>query len=246
KRINDLNIRKAKIIAELEALDQEYEEFRGVKLRKNISIDNLKIEIKRFESMLKNMGNVNLRALEIYEGLEKEYNELLSRVEKLGLEKEDVLKMMYEIDSKKKISFMETFNELATNFKRIFASLTTKGEAYLELENEEEPFTAGLDIKVRLIGTKLLDIRSLSGGEKTLTALAFIFSIQEYKPASFYLLDEVDAALDKKNSEMLSKLINKYAQNAQYVLISHNDSVISEANQIYGVSMQQNGISKIV
>ena len=98
---------------------------------------------------------------------------------------------------------------------------------------------------VRKFGNKFLDIRSLSGGEKTLTALAFIFAIQEYDPSPFYLLDEVDAALDKRNSELLSKLIQKYAQKAQYVVISHNDSIISEANYIYGVSMQEN-VSKVV
>ena len=93
---------------------------------------------------------------------------------------------------------------------------------------------------------KYLDIRSLSGGEKTLAALALIFAIQEYQPASFYLLDEVDAALDKTNSDLLSKLIGKYSASAQYILISHNDEVITEAEQVYGVSMQQNGISKIM
>jgi len=245
-KINSISIIKAKVVAELEGLDKEFEEFRGTKIRKGVSFETLKNEIYRFERVKNEIGSVNLRALEIYDEIEKEYKELLARVEKLRAEKEDVLKMMYEIDSKKKAAFIETLNALSANFKKIFSNLTTKGEAYLELEDKEEPFTAGLDIKVKLIGNKLLDIRSLSGGEKTLTALAFIFAIQEYKPASFYLLDEVDAALDKKNSEMLSKLINRYAQKAQYVLISHNDAIITEANQIYGVSMQQNGVSKIV
>ena len=90
-----------------------------------------------------------------------------------------------------------------------------------------------------------MDIKSLSGGEKTMTALAFIFAIQEHEPASFYLLDEVDAALDKHNSQKLANLIAKYASKAQYIVISHNDSIITEAHQIYGVSMQD-GISKIL
>jgi len=114
------------------------------------------------------------------------------------------------------------------------------------LENKEEPLKEGMDIKVKLGTNKFLDIKSLSGGEKTLAALAFIFAIQEFNPAPFYLLDEVDAALDKKNSEKLSELIRKYSNNAQYVVISHNDSVISEADTIYGVSMQDSGVSKVV
>ena len=89
-----------------------------------------------------------------------------------------------------------------------------------------------------------MDIRSLSGGEKTLTALAFIFSIQEHQPASFYVLDEIDAALDKHNSETLSKLVRSYADRAQYILISHNDAVISEADTLFGVSMND-GVSKV-
>lgn len=89
-----------------------------------------------------------------------------------------------------------------------------------------------------------MDIKSLSGGEKTLTALSFIFAIQEYQPASFYILDEIDAALDKQNSEILAKLIRSYADRAQYIVISHNDSIISEADTLFGVSMKD-GVSKV-
>ena len=91
-----------------------------------------------------------------------------------------------------------------------------------------------------------MDIHSLSGGEKSLTALAFIFAIQEFKPASFYVLDEVDAALDKHNSEKLAALIKQYSNKAQYIVISHNDAIISEADTLYGVSMLDNGISSVV
>jgi len=156
------------------------------------------------------------------------------------------LQMMYEIETKKKDLFLETYKELSKNFTDIFASLSAKGEALLFLENEEDPLAAGVEIRVRLAGNKFLDIKSLSGGEKTLAALSFIFAIQDYHPASFYLMDEVDAALDKRNSELLSKLVAKYANKAQYIIISHNDAIISEAEQIYGVSMQTNGISKVV
>ena len=127
----------------------------------------------------------------------------------------------------------------------IFAQLTSKGEASLELENPEKPFEEGMDIKVRITGNKFLDIRSLSGGEKTLTALAFIFAIQEHSPSPFYLLDEVDAALDKHNAEKLAKLVAAYCKRAQYIVISHNDSVISNADCLYGVSMNEHGISKV-
>ena len=119
-----------------------------------------------------------------------------------------------------------------------------KGNAYLHLDNKDKPFDGGLGIKVKLTGKRHMDIKSLSGGEKTLTALSFIFAIQEYQPARFYILDEIDAALDKNNAEKLAKLIGSYCDKAQYIVISHNDSVISEADNLYGVSMQ-NGISKV-
>ena len=196
--------------------------------------------------MVNKLGSVNLRALEVYEKLEQEHKELVEKEVKLNKEKEYVLTMIAEIDSKKTTSFMKTFRQLKDQFQTIFSLLTQKGEAFLELENPEEQLKAGVEINVRLLGThKYLDIRSLSGGEKTLAALAFIFAIQELQPAAFYLLDEVDAALDKTNSEKLSRLINQYSQNAQYIVISHNDAIISEAHQVYGVSMQ-NGVSKIV
>jgi chromosome segregation protein len=153
--------------------------------------------------------------------------------------------MINEIDSKKKELFMKTFEALQENFKRIFSTLLMKGEASLKLENEKDPFEAGVEIKVRLTGKKFLDIRSLSGGEKTMTALSFLFAVQEYDPASFYILDEVDAALDKKNSEKLAELIRNYCNNAQYIVISHNDGIISEADNLYGISMNGHGMSKV-
>ena len=93
---------------------------------------------------------------------------------------------------------------------------------------------------------KYLDMKALSGGEKTITALAFIFAIQEHEPAKFYVFDEVDAALDKKNSEKFAQLIKKYSEKAQYIVISHNDNVITSASTLYGVSMDEHGISNVV
>ena len=243
--VNSFNIDRAKLVAEKEGLEKEFEEFKNEVLKKTNDIQKLLNEIQDAEKSLLLLGNVNLRALEIYEQIEKEFNELIEKKEKLRTEKQDVLNMMQEIETKKKDLFMQTLNEIDANFRRIFSSLSSKGQAYLELEDPENIFNAGLDIKVKIAGSKHLDIKSLSGGEKTLTALAFIFAIQEYQPASFYLLDEVDAALDKNNSDKLSKLIGEYSKKAQYIVISHNDNLITEAERIYGVSMQE-GVSKVI
>ena len=154
--------------------------------------------------------------------------------------------MINEIETKKKELFLKVFEVVNGNFQKIFQILSTKGDASMVLENPKSPFDGGVQIKVRLKGTKYMDIRSLSGGEKTLTALAFIFAVQEHNPASFYILDEVDAALDKRNAEKLASLIRTYSSKAQYVVISHNDGVINAADNLYGVSMDQHGITKVV
>lgn len=244
-RLNELSLKRAKIVAEFEGLQKEFEQFKEAKIRRAITSEQLRSEISEFEKEIKHIGNVNLRALEVYETIEREYKKLLEKLEVIKFEKEDILKLMYEIEGKKQSIFMKTFKVVEENFRNIFLSLSEKGEAFLDLEDKENPLNAGLDIKVKIVGNKYLDIKSLSGGEKTLTALAFIFSLQEFRPANFYLMDEIDAALDKSNSLLLSKLIAKYSQKAQYILISHNDSVICEAEQVYGISMQKNGVSKV-
>ncbi len=244
--INTISLEIAKVKAELSGLNEEFTQYAGIKINLKKTEEELKKEINAFEHMKENIGSVNMRALEIYEKVESEYNSLMDKKKSLVKEKEEVLKLMQQIETKKKDLFTKTFDAVNKNFQNIFSSLSTKGKAYLDLENTDNPFDGGLFIKVKLTGKRYLDIRSLSGGEKTLTALAFIFSVQEYEPASFYVLDEVDAALDKHNSEKFARLIAKYAENSQYITISHNDMIISHANSLYGVSMDTHGITKMV
>jgi len=245
QRNNNISIERARFVAELEGLNKEFEDYKDARIKRGIPIEELKIKIKENEKILINIGNVNLRALEVYEELERDYQSIFEKTSKIKVEKEDVLNMMQTIEESKKEVFMKTYNEVIGNFKNIFKSLNTKGELHVELENSENPFEGGLDIQIKMAGNKYLDIKSLSGGEKTLAALSFIFAIQEHSPSPFYLLDEVDAALDKRNSETLSNLIKKYSSKAQYIVISHNDNIIHEADYIYGVSMQD-GVSKVV
>lgn len=243
---NVISLDNAKITAELEGVREEYKEYEGVQIYKDKDFEQIKKEIWEFEKMVKDMGAVNMKALEIYDAVEKEYNEVVEKKAKLVKERHDVLLMMNEIETKKKDLFMETYDQINKNFQNKFSLLSTKGEATMELEEPETVFEGGLNIKVKLTGKKFLDIRSLSGGEKTMTALAFLFAVQDHEPAPFYVLDEVDAALDKRNSEKLAQLVRQYVSKAQYVIISHNDNVISEADNLYGVSMNEHGISKVV
>ncbi len=241
---NTLSLTNAKTAAELAGLEQEFKQFEGVALLKDKDEEHLKREIYRFEKMREDIGNVNMKALEMYENIEKEYNSLMEKKNTLDKERTDVLNMIEEIDKNKKELFMKNFVVINENFQKIFLTLSTKGQAFLNLENPEDPFEEGVEIKVRITGNKFMDIKSLSGGEKTMTALAFIFAIQEHNPAEFYIMDEVDAALDKKNSERLAGLVKQYCHKAQYIVISHNDGIISKADTLFGISMDEHGMSK--
>ncbi len=243
-RLNTSSIELSRVNAEIAGLEHEYKDYEGIEIVKKPAAE-LRKQIGIWEGVVTKLGAVNMKALEIYTSIEKEYASLVQKKEKLIVEKEDVLLMMNEIETKKKNLFMKTFDIVNNNFKVLFSAISTKGDASIVLENPESPFDGGLMIKVRLSGKRFLDIRSLSGGEKTLTALAFIFAIQEHEPASFYVLDEVDAALDKRNSERFAQLIRKYTGNAQYVVITHNDAVIAEADRLYGVSMNEHGVSQV-
>ena len=159
--------------------------------------------------------------------------------------KNEILKVIHEIDVKKKKTFLKTLDTLNEIFSRNFSNLSTKGKVYLELENRKDPFEGGVNILVKTGHGKYLDVASLSGGERVLVALSLIFAIQELRPYCFYILDEVDASLDKRNSERLANLFKKYVQKGQYIIITHNDNIISNATNLYGVSMHE-GISKIV
>jgi len=193
------------------------------------------------------MGNVNLKALEAYEEVKKEYEELAWRLSKLQTEKADVLEVIEEIEKKKKGAFLKTYNEIAANFSRIFSKIADKHLAQLVLENKDNPFEGGIAVSVTDNKGKKITLASLSGGEKVLVALAFIFAIQEHDPAPFYLFDEIDAALDKVNSEKVANLLKEYSKKAQIIIISHNDAVISEADALYGVSMnKETGESNVV
>lgn len=242
---NEISIERARIIAELEGLQKQFEPFKDAKLKRGLSVEQLKTKILEAQKDLEVIGNVNLRAFDVYETIEKEHAGLVEKTNKLKLEKGDVLNMMAEIETKKKDIFMKTYNAIVSRFKSIFLSLSTKGEAQVALESPENPFEGGMDIEIKITGSKYLDVKGLSGGEKTMAALAFIFAIQEYSPSPFYLLDEVDAALDRTNSALLTQLIKKYSEKAQYIVISHNDTIINDADLLYGVSMKD-GISKVV
>ncbi len=242
--INNFKIDKARIDAEVENLETEILEFSNVEVVK-IKREVLLEKIRKAEDMLSRIGTVNMRALEVYEEIKKEYDAINERVETITKEKEGVLKIIHEIDVKKKKTFLKTLDELNEIFTRNFSQISTKGQVSLELQNKKDPFSDGVDIIVKTGHGKYFDIKSLSGGEQTMVALSLIFAIQELKPYAFYILDEIDAALDKRNSQRLANLLKKYMQKGQYIIITHNDEIITGATNLFGVSMHE-GISKVI
>ncbi len=244
QKINDLKISKAGVDASIENLKTELLEFPNINVIKTKK-EKLERRLAKAQQILDGIGNVNLRSLEVYDSVKREYDSIKLKAETIEKEKENIMKVIEEIDKKKKKAFMETMEKVNEIFTRNFAQLSSKGQVYLELENRKDPFSAGLNIIVKTGHGKYFDVKSLSGGEQTLVALALIFAIQEYNPYYFYLLDEVDAALDKRNSQRLAGLLTKYMKKGQYIVITHNDEVISNATSLYGVSMHD-GISKII
>lgn len=242
--INNHKVSIAKISAEKESIEYELKEFPELSPLQG-SIQIIEEKLKRSEVILMTLGNINMKALETYDEIKEEYDKVAEMVSNLELERDEILKIIDEIDRKKRKAFLKTFNEINELFTRNFNQLSVKGKAFLEIENKENIFEEGVTITIKVAKGKYFDVTSLSGGEQTLIALSLIFAIQEFKPYAFYILDEIDAALDKRNSELLANLLKKYIQSGQYIAISHNDSIITGANTLYGVSMN-NGVSKVL
>jgi len=244
---SELAARKATIETRMTDLKEEYPEFEGQKIEIKHGESELERLIGKYEKELAEIGSVNMLAIEAYDKIKEDFDELVEKMEKLEAEKVAVEKFMEEIEEKKKDAFMTTFLEVLDKFEKTYGRLDPGGEAHLILENPDSPFEAGMEIQVRPRGKELINIDALSGGEKTMTALAFIFAIQQYRPAPFYILDEVDAALDKVNSQMLGEMLAEYANSgiAQFIIITHNDSVLEKADRLYGVTMTKRG-SQIV
>ena len=244
QEMNEFKIEKARADAEIENLETEMLEFEKIEIIK-ANKDSLIQKLTKAQEILSKIGTVNLRSLEVYDSIKEEYDAVKEKAETISEEREGILKIIYEIDVKKKKTFIQTLKKINELFSRNFSQLSTKGHVFLELENRKDPFDEGVNVIVKTGHGKYFDVKSLSGGEQTIVALSLIFAIQEYSPYCFYLLDEVDATLDKRNSERLAGLLNKYMQKGQYIIITHNDEVISRATNLYGISMHD-GISKII
>jgi chromosome segregation protein len=208
------------------------------------SVSALQARLRELENTLSSFGPVNMRAIEEYEAYLAEFQAFKERVLTLEREKKEIENLIGEIERRKKEKFLATLKAVSVELDRRFKQLFGGGEAKLSLEAPGD-LSSGLLIQARPPGKepKLLD--ALSGGEKTLVAIAFVLALSEGKPAPFYLFDEVDAALDKPNSERLAGLLREIAREAQVIVISHNEELIRHADRVYGVTMR-NGSSRVL
>jgi chromosome segregation protein len=229
-------------VAEAQVALEEREEQRELTYKE---IEELEDKIKEVERELEAMGPVNLKSLTDYDQEKDKYEEIVDKKTRLEDERNEILAFMEELEAEKTQKFLTVYNEIADNFSKVFAQLSPEGEANLMLENPEHPLMGGITVRSKPRGKELVTLDAMSGGEKTLTGLALIFAIQMYSPASFYIFDEIDAALDNVNAHNVALLISEMSKNSQFVVVSLRDTTVRKADLLVGIS-NQDGISRIV
>jgi len=231
----------------MKELDQEITLYHvDIKETKLPLIESMKETILSIEQTMQQLEPVNMRALEEYEHQMERKKKFDEDIGHLNDQKKNLVKLVGEITSKKTERFFEVYEEINKDFKEVYAQLSEGGEAELLLENEESVFEGGLTIKARPHGKKVLRLAALSGGEKSIASLAFIFAIQQYDPSPFYVLDEIDMFLDGVNAEMVSRMIKRRAEHSQFISVSLRKIALKEANYLYGVTMHDSGISEMI
>ncbi|MCX7750618.1 MAG: chromosome segregation protein SMC [Candidatus Bipolaricaulota bacterium] len=208
------------------------------------SLEVLQARLRQAERRLGELGPVNLRAVEEYDAFLAEFQDLKARVETLEAEKHEIERFIGEIEAKKREKFLATMQAVSQELNRLFQVLFGGGEARLALA-EPGNVASGLLIEARPPGKEARLLDALSGGEKTLVAIAFVLALAAGRPAPFYFLDEVDAALDQANSERLARLLREFAREGQVIVISHNEEVVRHADRVYGVLLRD-GASEVL
>lgn len=210
-----------------------------------ISVDELNSKIQRLDKKMQDLGDVNMRAITSYEEKSKRKEELDNQIETLSTERVSILEKMNGFEKQKREAFMTAYNVINTNFTDIYHQLS-EGEGKLILENEKDPLSGGMTIEAKprdkVTNNKL---SALSGGEKALTALALVLSIQKYLPAPFYALDEVDASLDAMNVERIAEMIKKQSNDTQFLVVTHKPQMVAEAHRVIGVTQKEKGKTKV-
>jgi chromosome segregation protein len=204
-------------------------------------LNDLTVKLDR----MRESDHLNFSAESEFEILDKDYQNLLAQKEDIIRSIQDMNAAIEKIDNESKESFHKAFDKIRSNFLANFKILFEGGDAALTLTDSENVLESGLEIHAQPPGKRLQSMRLLSGGEKTLTSLAFLFALFQYKPSPFCVFDEVDASLDEANIQRFLKFLHKLKQNTQFLIITHNFKTMEEADFIYGISMDEPGISKM-
>ncbi len=208
--------------------------------------DALEQQVAEMQSRLDAMGPVNVEAINEFEELEQRHNHLTQQHTDLVNAKEQLLQIIAKINTTTRQLFSETFEKIRENFQVMFTELFGGGKANLLLVDETDPLESGIEIIAKPPGKQLQSITLLSGGEKTLTATALLFSIYMVKPSPFCVLDELDAPLDESNINRFIRILTRFVSQSQFVIITHNKRTIGMADALYGITMEEHGVSKVV
>ena len=213
----------------------------------NRSIEKLNKRKDKIKDKLEKIGQINPLAMEAYKEIKERHEFITKEKSDLIEAKESLIKTINEIDKVAKESFLASFDKIKNNFKTVFRSLFTEDDdCDLVINDEENPLESTIEIMAKPKGKKPLTINQLSGGEKTLTATSLLFAIYLLKPAPFCIFDEVDAPLDDNNIDKFNKIINKFSNTSQFIIVTHNKRTMNNADIIYGITMPEQGVSKVV
>ena len=221
-------------------LNQSYENYED----QEVDWQAVKEEIADLKGKIERLGNVNIDAIEQQEELEKRNEFLSSQVEDLNNSKNQLQQLINRLNKQSREKFRETFELIREHFQQIFRKLFGGGKADILLEDAEDILESGIEIMAKPPGKETRSISLLSGGEKTMTAIALLFSVFKAKPSPFCLLDEVDAALDETNNERFNRIIQEFQKDSQFIIITHSKRTMSIADELFGVTMQTRGVSK--
>jgi len=217
-----------------------------IKIPDNLDYDILNTELKKLNDDLTRIGEVNLSTIDEYEKAKNRYDFMTSQLNDLIKAKADVEMVISEINSKIKKQFFETIREIDINFNSIYKELFGGGSANLIINNKDDIEKNEVEIMIQPPGKKMQNITLLSGGEKSLTAIALLFAILRTKPSPFCVLDEIDAALDEANILRFTSYLSRFKEKTQFILITHRKTSMQIAEYLYGISMQNEGISKVL
>ncbi len=209
-------------------------------------LDSLKREVTAVKAKIKALGDVNVNAIEDYKIVSERYEFLKGQHDDIIKAENNLLQIIAELDAAMRTQFEQKFNEIQVMFDKVFRELFGGGKATLELVDNEDILEAGIRIIAQPPGKKLQNMMQLSGGEKALSAIALLFAIQSLKPSPFCLLDEIEAALDDSNVTRYAKYLNKLTKDTQFIVITHRKGTMEAADVLYGITMQEKGVSTLV